>query len=91
MEIKHKPTWSFEFWFCALSPMGCESKTQPFCEGFVKTEEMVIRTVFKEQVMKISMKTVDYLNIRAVTYCCIDKKARNSIICSMTLTGWNIG
>lgn len=40
-------------------------KPQSFCEDFVRTEEMVIRTVFKEQIMKISMKTVDYLSIGA--------------------------
>lgn len=66
--------------------------TQPFCEGFVRTEEMVIRTVFKEQIKKIRIKNY-WLpeHLSRVIYCCIDKKARNSIICSMTLTGWNVG
>lgn len=40
-------------------------KTQPFYEDFVGTEEVVIRTVFKEKIMKISIKTVDYLRISA--------------------------
>lgn len=39
-------------------------KTQPFNEDFVRTE-VVIKTVFKEKIMKISMKTVYYLRIWA--------------------------
>lgn len=38
-------------------------KTQPFREDFVRTEEIIIRPVFKEKIMKISIKTVDYLSV----------------------------
>lgn len=40
-------------------------KTQPLCEDFVRTEEMAIKTVCKEQIKKISIKTIDYLSIWA--------------------------
>lgn len=40
-------------------------KTQPFREDFVRTEEIIIRPVFKEKIMKISIKTVDYLSVWA--------------------------